>query len=223
MAAMHVDGMTMRGQFGAANFVVDRSKSVKVGNLTEGTLKEIKTNDDLDLDKASFARMIRNEVLLGKAIPNDIFEWLSMLLKGEPPELLYCHIGLLDDFLGGHILMTLYDRLIDLEKDDPEAYNSVIRALPQYKGWQRKTKFLRNSFLEQTFSYEDKTGKKTIYKDNVRGLLHLLRNCKRHAAISVELFSCIIGQYFRRIASDFQRAMHKVGCLQKLNLHYILN
>lgn len=223
MAAMHVDGITMRGDFGAVNFVVDRSKSVKIGNLTAEKLKEIKSKDDVDLDKESFVRMIKNEVLLGKSIPDDIFEWILALSNGEPPELLSCHIGLLDDFLGGHILMTLYDRLLDLEKADPKAYNSVILALPQYNGWQIKPKFLRNSYLEQTFNYEDKTGKKTVYKDNVRGLLHLLRNCKRHAAISVELFSCIVGQYFRRIASDFQKAMHKVGCLQKLNLHYILS
>lgn len=177
--------------------LVDRSKSVKIGNLTAEKLKEIKSKDDVDLDKESFVRMIKNEVLLGKSIPDDIFEWILALSNGEPPELLSCHIGLLDDFLGGHILMTLYDRLLDLEKADPKAYNSVILALPQYNGWQIKPKFLRNSYLEQTFNYEDKTGKKTVYKDNVRGLLHLLRNCKRHAAISVELFSCIVGQYFR--------------------------
>jgi hypothetical protein len=220
--SMNRDNKTLRGDYGAANFIVDRSNSVKLGNLKEDALKTITSDNDLTLDREGFARMIKEEVLLGKSIPDDLFEWLKMLLKGDPEDLLFCHTALLEDQLGGEILMSLYDSLLDLEENDPPSYNDVILELAKYNTW-KNTRFLDNTYLRETYEHKDHRGKKTIYQSNVRGLLHLFRNCRRHAAISVRLFGCIVGQHFRQIASDFQRAMYKVKCLQKLNLQYTLS
>jgi hypothetical protein len=224
----HESGLTLNGNLSAKNILIDKYRNVKFDETAKEAVKKLKDEggDAKDEDKHAFVHMIKREVFDMKPVPSDLGTWLFLVDSCDKSieEALKYSINLMDEHQMSSTFTSLFDTLLEMEKNDSKAYDAVITELkenPCYANWQLFVNDTSgNRYLRDTFKYRILTKKKR-YKNNPRGLLLMLRNSRQHSAKFKESeFARIVAEHFSKLLSDFQLAMHRQKCLKNLNLKY---
>lgn len=170
--------------------------------------------------------MVNKEVFLSSKRPTDIQIWLDLVddCNEYYEELCIYHISLMDDRAAASAFFSLVDALDELQKLAPTPYKKVIKNLAareSYSSWQLKINRRKgNKYLRRTMKYRYDKGYDD-YKDDIEGLLLILRNSRQHSGKWIEEhFVSVVCQHFPKLLADLQKAIFEIRYLPNLYLKH---
>lgn len=218
--AAHRTGLSMDGNFTGSNFVIDPEFFVKLDNVHFIGFSK----DQGEKDYCQFIRVLLNEVFIREPVPPEVIRWLQLISKGiqRYEYVISYHNSMMEHRQAISTHMSLYVIFVELKHTNPSLYKLIISWLPQYDNWQKghHHKYCINELMNRARRYVNpKTKMMTMYHDDIRGILKLVRNCWQHPGRFFEaVLTLIISVDFPSLLSDFQEVMFDAAQLGKLNL-----
>lgn len=219
---VHRCGLTIRGQFGAHNFVISPHLSVRLRGVHLSTFTHLEGN----MDYEAFVISARDIFVL-EAIPADLERWLQLIGRGvrlDGGYLLRYYIALMDPRQQLQTLLTSRRMIDRLRRTDHGLYQKIKTRFHRYVDWQWSQRV--NDLLQATQSYVNPSnGMPAHHTPDIRGVLKLVRDGWEHPSVDVDEaeYIVVVQDDFPKLLRDVHEALSRAGLLRQLKLEAIMS